>query len=150
MAPPENCVEFMPPHWGGTGWGHHHSHQLRRTLHVMCRQEFVGFCNSSAWLPLSALLVKRFWLSWPTNMSSTVVLETKRHLRPPNVMGRGSTVWSDFRETSDTHSLCLSCARNKTATLNISFSPLVFCTSVLFSLVSLRMFSCLLSSRNWS
>lgn len=107
-------------------------------------------CNSSAWLPLSALLVKRFWLSRPTSVCSTAVSETKRHLTPPNVMGRGRIVWSDFREASKTHSLCLSCPRNKTATPNISFSPLVFCTSLLFSLVSLCTFCLLLSARNWS
>lgn len=109
-----------------------------------------GSCNSSAWLPLSALLVKRFWLSQPTSVCSTAVSETKRHLTPPNVMGRGRIVWSVFREASKTHSLCLSCPRNKTATPNISFSPLVFCTSLLFSLVSLCTFCLLLSARNWS
>lgn len=71
-------------------------------------------------------------------------------LKPPNAMGRGSSIWSDFREASNIHRMWLSCHSNKPATPNISFSSPVFCTALLFSLVSLCMFSPLLSSRNWS
>lgn len=67
--------------------GRHHSHQLSHILSTMWKQE-TGSCHSPAWLPFSALLVKGVWLNWLRKMCSTVVLQTKRKLTPPQCHGQ--------------------------------------------------------------